>query len=267
MITINLDNDIKNLKFKPTSFKEFSEVVKNLYNLDNKADYSFQYCDDDKYYSLDIYNYHYFFVNDKINKVFIYSNSNKMEENKYDDEEPDFYDEENSNNKKEDVNKVNPDIVKQYIINSQKEKIIQSRKKEREEREKNQKFCENKNINNDNMISNNKMNNDLNKIINKTFDKLKEELINESNVTMSKIVMESKLMNIDKNKEEENNINIPISVESHTGIACSSCGMCPIRGVRYKCVYCDSFDYCEKCEKEKGVVHKHPLYKLRYNIK
>ena len=33
----------------------------------------------------------------------------------------------------------------------------------------------------------------------------------------------------------------------HNGVACKSCPMNPIVGVRYKCMVCDDLDLCEKC--------------------
>ena len=77
--------------------------------------------------------------------------------------------------------------------------------------------------------------------------------------------MESKIK-ILENEEIDDSIEIPLSVEYHTGVAGSGSGNCPIIGIRYKCIICDDFDYCEKCEKEKGYVHEHPLYKLRFKI-
>ena len=111
---------------------------------------------------------------------------------------------------------------------------------------------------------NNNISNKLNEIINKNLDKLKNDLINESSVQLSQIVMESKIKN--NIEKEEDNIRTPSSVEEHTGISCNGCGICPIYGIRYKCIICSDFDYCEKCEEEKGYVHDHPLYKLRFKI-
>ena len=76
--------------------------------------------------------------------------------------------------------------------------------------------------------------------------------------------MESKIKNNIKN--EDDNIKMPSSVEEPTGISCYGCGICPIIGIWYKCIICNDFDYCEKYEEEKGYVHEHHLYKLRFKI-
>lgn len=34
---------------------------------------------------------------------------------------------------------------------------------------------------------------------------------------------------------------------SHEGTTCSGCNVSPIKGTRFKCKVCDSFDYCENC--------------------
>ena len=36
----------------------------------------------------------------------------------------------------------------------------------------------------------------------------------------------------------------------HTNVACDGCDMSPIVGVRYKCIVCKNFDYCEVCEEK-----------------
>ncbi|KAK2590837.1 hypothetical protein QQS21_011474 [Conoideocrella luteorostrata] len=49
----------------------------------------------------------------------------------------------------------------------------------------------------------------------------------------------------------------------HRGCQCNSCGMVPIRGVRYRCANCADFDLCETCEAQ-GVHHKtHIFYKIK----
>ena len=46
----------------------------------------------------------------------------------------------------------------------------------------------------------------------------------------------------------------------HSGVKCISCGALPIKGLRYKCVICNNFNYCEKCKKNLSKEHKHPFY-------
>ena len=45
-------------------------------------------------------------------------------------------------------------------------------------------------------------------------------------------------------------------------INCNGCGAKSIEGIRYKCVICKNFDYCEKCFKENCEKHNHPFLKL-----
>jgi hypothetical protein len=49
----------------------------------------------------------------------------------------------------------------------------------------------------------------------------------------------------------------------HHFVACDGCGISPIVGIRYKCGICKNFDFCEKCEKEKGEEHGHCFIKIR----
>ena len=51
----------------------------------------------------------------------------------------------------------------------------------------------------------------------------------------------------------------------HYGVKCSSCQMYPITGIRYKCIQCNNFNFCEKCEEKYGQNHGHILLKLRDN--
>ena len=52
---------------------------------------------------------------------------------------------------------------------------------------------------------------------------------------------------------------------THLNIKCDGCHICPIVGVRYKCVECENLNYCEKCEA--NIDHLHPLYKIKYYAK
>ena len=52
----------------------------------------------------------------------------------------------------------------------------------------------------------------------------------------------------------------------HYGIKCCQCQVFPITGIRYKCIKCDSYNLCEKCESKFGLEHGHPLLKIRNTI-
>lgn len=47
----------------------------------------------------------------------------------------------------------------------------------------------------------------------------------------------------------------------HVGVSCDGCGKSPLSGVRFKCVNCDEFNFCEDCEvKKKQILNfKRPL--------
>lgn len=47
----------------------------------------------------------------------------------------------------------------------------------------------------------------------------------------------------------------------HTNVRCNGCSVKPIRGVRYKCSVCPSYNLCEACERRFG--HAHPMLKHR----
>lgn len=101
--------------------------------------------------------------------------------------------------------------------------------------------------------------NDLEKFINQKFDNLLQDMVKSSQVTLSKI---EKLDSQKKEKEEE--------LVEHFEY-CNGCNCKTIKGIRYKCVICPSFNYCEKCEskidEDKNLFHPHPFYKLKYPIK
>ncbi|KAG5979617.1 hypothetical protein E4U55_004945 [Claviceps digitariae] len=49
----------------------------------------------------------------------------------------------------------------------------------------------------------------------------------------------------------------------HRGCQCNSCGMVPIRGVRYRCANCADFDLCETCEAQGVHTKTHIFYKIK----
>lgn len=65
-------------------------------------------------------------------------------------------------------------------------------------------------------------------------------------------------------KEALDNVINNVSQPNHTvheNIKCSNCGIVPIRGVRYRCTECDSYNLCEACEGKEVHAH-HALLKL-----
>jgi hypothetical protein len=52
----------------------------------------------------------------------------------------------------------------------------------------------------------------------------------------------------------------------HRGCQCNSCGMAPIRGIRYRCVNCADFDLCETCESQGMHTKAHIFYKIRVPV-
>ena len=315
MIPVKLYDDTKNLEFKPTSYQEFLYEIEHLFSVNDPGNFTYEYLtNDNEYFLINMSNYPNFYINDNVKQIFIYVDKNeanislkeeeeeKPSENRIvieEDSNPNFYEDDCNNNEKNDINKNEnlKNLIKQKIINEQKEKIRQSKilmesqekeeeeeKEEKEEEDKNMEIIlnENKNnqkaleineindnkiiINDENMNENPEISNKINDILNKNFEQLKEELINVSKIKFNEIIMESTIKREDNEEEEDDNIQTPCSVEKHKGITCSGCGECPIVGIRYKCVFCQHFDYCEKCEEEKGSVHPHPLYKLRFTI-
>ena len=70
------------------------------------------------------------------------------------------------------------------------------------------------------------------------------------------------------NKIKNNEINEKYKKENkiiHEGIKCNECGCQEIIGIRYLCGVCHDFNLCEKCEKNIGIMHNHPLLKIRYS--
>ena len=254
-------------------FNQFLSKIGQLLSLNEPELFIYEYLTNNKeYYILNEENYEKF-LDDSVTDIFVYSsieetrsynqNNNVIEVKNQGEEEPEFYEDDN-NEENNDLyyNKALEEKIKQNIINIQKEKI-RSSKIQKEEEEKQKKQNQNEIIIKNNNVENNMENNEIIDIINNKFEEFKENLINESKVQATQIMMETKLK-IEENKEET--IETPCSVEKHSGTVCNGCGLFNIQGVRYKCVECADFDYCEQCFKEKKNVHGHPFYKLRFII-
>lgn len=48
----------------------------------------------------------------------------------------------------------------------------------------------------------------------------------------------------------------------HQHVTCDGCGVAPIVGFRYKCIICNDFDFCDKCESAGN--HPHAFIKIRH---
>jgi len=74
----------------------------------------------------------------------------------------------------------------------------------------------------------------------------------QSNLEIKNYIFE--FLNKKRNKKYKNII--------HNGTDCDGCDCKNIKGIRYKCLVCDDFDYCEKCEEKFGDIHGHPFIKI-----
>ena len=73
---------------------------------------------------------------------------------------------------------------------------------------------------------------------------------------------EEKINEHNNSKENLKEIVKKYEKKVHNGVRCDGCNVYPIKGIRYKCIVCDNFDFCEKCEADKGMEHGHPLLKI-----
>jgi hypothetical protein len=60
-----------------------------------------------------------------------------------------------------------------------------------------------------------------------------------------------------KDLPASNSESIPVI---HSTVACDGCDVSPIVGIRYKCIVCKNFDYCEVCEE--NLNHEHSFIKI-----
>ena len=277
MIKIHFHDKTFLINSKPMNFKQLYSDIEKIVNLDNSNNYIFQYKNSHNIYNkLDEANYNYF-LDDNVTDIYIYNSIEEMKlfnSNNYNmsfkedkEEIPNFYQEDNiDDNNINNIQQENylKEKAKQNIINEQKRKIRESKLKHEREKEEKKKSTNSIIIrfqNDDNNIENDEDNKKIVDIIEKNFETFKENLINESNIQSTQIVMESKLK-----FEDKQDIETPNSVEVHKGSVCNGCGEFPIIGIRYQCVECKDFDYCEKCHEEKKYIHKHPFYKLRFML-
>ena len=288
MMKIHFYEKTNDLQSKPMNYEDFCSVMGDLFKLSDPHLLTYEYLSSyDIYTILEKINYDQF-LDENVTDIFIYCSpeesqtykNNKEEqiieikaeeEEEKEEEDPNFYEEDSDNenniNKQYEIS-LN-EKVKQTIINSQLKKIKESRLKLEEEEKENEKMKNenniiiiNKNNDNNNKDENGILEDKIVNIINKNLEKFKEDLINESKIQTTQIVMESKL----KLEENNNDIKAPNSVEKHIGSVCNGCGEFPIEGIRYKCIECSDFDFCENCYEEKKYVHQHPFYKLRFMI-
>ena len=305
MVKIFFYGDEQRIDQIPENYIDFIQIVGAFFNIseDEAKQLSLEYTSDDKTFTLlNEENFNDFFLGGKAEtKVYVYSTfeetnayKNKNEEDKKieekDEEKIEEKEEEdeintNSNNKNnfeenENDNKeikipeITKDMVIQSIVqqvkaNMQKSRLLmeEKKKKEEEERERIEKEENDRKMKEEEQKKG--VSDQINNLISNRLNNLKEELINESQIKFSEIMSESQ---INLNKIYENNIindekkEIIHSLEEHPGISCSKCGKNPIIGNRYCCVYCNDVNYCEECEEKNGLIHGHPLYKLKLRI-
>ena len=291
VIKIDFCGEIKETDFIPKNFDEFKDLITNFYGAGETDQFTYEYTFDDKKY--------YLITKDTYNNLFDASGQNLKINIFPSYEESNYYRQETENNNniiikeeeiKEENNNINknpneiklPEITKEMVIASivkgvkerrQQSKIqLEKEKKEKEKKEKERKKREKeKKKKEEKEKKDKKVKNDfageISNLIANRVENFKNELVNESKIKLNQIITESQIqlknLNLEKNQENEKSIN---SLEKHPDIRCSKCGMDPIIGNRYCCMYCENVNFCEKCEDEIGFEHNHPFYKFKLRV-
>ena len=100
-----------------------------------------------------------------------------------------------------------------------------------------------------------KMKNDLKNIVHNNLENLENNLVETIFESIKSPLNESLIK-----KPKQNEI-------IHRGIECSFCNKKDIKGIRYKCINCENYNLCSKCESLKSHDLSHILIKIRNIIK
>ena len=265
MVLIIYGDDIQEINEIPQKYEDFIEFIENLFGIEEISKFTLEFNTDNKSdQKLTKETYKDFFIADSKDKsVNIYPSSEDKKANELQIKEEKAGEEEintNSNNIKENneikVPEITRDmviasIVKQVKSNMQRSRLMLEEKRKKEEEE------------------NRAVKEQINNLITDRLNNLKNELISESQLKYSQILSESQinLKNMYEKISDDSEKKAKIhSLEEHPSVICSGCGMTPIVGNRYSCVYCNNVNYCEKCEEQNGLSHGHPLYKFKLRV-